>query len=238
MDRARRRGLILLLIAGGLAAITGVLFFNYLEGLRREVGDTTEVVVAAQDITARSLITRDMLATSTIPVRYFHDLYVVDPSELAGQMVALVDISEGEILQRNVVHSNAGLEPNMRAVSMAVNQVTSVGGNVRPGNRVDVIVSFTPPGEDSEPVTMVLLQDVEVLAVSSLLPPVEAGGPARFLPTGEILSDATVTFALTPQDALRLTYMSNFAEEVRLMIRRLDDDLLPALPRVSGITFQ
>jgi pilus assembly protein CpaB len=158
-------------------------------------------------------------------------------SDIIG-WVTLVNVREGNYMLREMVDQNAGLGPSERAVSIAVNQVTSVGGNVRPGNRVDVIVSYED--EEGYGVTEMLLQDVEVLAVSSLLPPVEEGGlgPSRFLPTGELMSDATVTFALDPQQAMQLTYMSNFAKEVRLMIRRLDERETPPLEPVTPRTFR
>lgn len=226
-----------MVIAVALAGITGCFLFGYLQELERRVGDTIEVVAASQDIPARTLITPEMLAIKTIPQRYFLESYILNPSDIIG-WVTLVNAREGNYMLREMVDQNAGLGPSERAVSIAVNQVTSVGGNVRPGNRVDVIVSYED--EEGYGVTEMLLQDVEVLAVSSLLPPVEEGGlgPSRFLPTGELMSDATVTFALDPQQAMQLTYMSNFAKEVRLMIRRLDERETPPLEPVTPRTFR
>lgn len=237
MNRSRRRGIAFTVIAMALAGITGCFVFGYIQELERRVGDTVDVVAAGQDIPARTLITPEMLAMETIPQRYFLESYILNPSDIIG-WVTLVDVHEGNYLLREMVDQNAGLGPGERAVSIAVNQVTSVGGNVRPGNRVDVTVSYED--EASNGVTVMLLQDVEVLAVSSLLPPVGEGGlgPTRFLPSGELVSDATVTFALNPQQAMQLTYMSNFAKEVRLMIRRLDEREVPPIEPVTPRTFR
>jgi len=239
MDRAKRRGLALMVIALILATVSGCFFFTYLQRLEREIGDTIDVVAASRDIRARTLLTSEMLTMKRIPRKYALDSYVLNPADIVGTAVTLVDMHEGDILQRNTVDQNAGLDAGMRALSIAINQVTSVGGNVRPGNRVDIVVSYKT-GQEESGITTLLLQDVEVLAVSSLLPPVgeEGIGPARFLPTGELMSDATVTLALKPEDALKLIYMSNFAKEVRLMIRRLDERELAPLAPVSPSTFR
>jgi pilus assembly protein CpaB len=166
-----------------------------------------------------------MLELQEIPRRFVHDSYFFNLSDLAIGYVTIADVEQGQIIQRNMVDANAGLEPGYRAVAVATDQVASVGANVRPGNRVDVLVSYDD-GQQTQ--TIILLEDIEVLAVNSLLP---SGGsdlpggasPNRFLPTGQMIKDSVVTLALVPEDAARLTYMSNFGAEVRLMIRRLDE---------------
>lgn len=237
MDISRRRGIAFIVVALVLAGTSGCLLFRYLQELENRVGATVDVVAASRDIPARTLITPELLTMETIPRRYFVESYILNPADIVG-WVTLLDIREGNYLLREMVDQNAGLGPGERAVSIAVNQVTSVGGNVLPGNRVDVMVSYED--EAGSGVTEMLLQDVEVLAVSTLLPSAEEGGlgPTRFLPTGELISDATVTFALTPQQAMQLTYMSNFATEVRLLIRRLDERETPPLEPVTPRTFR
>ena len=237
MDILRRRGIAFIVVALALAGISGCLVFGFLHELETRSGEIEEVVAASQDIPARTLVTPDLLKLEPIPQRYFLESYILNPADIVGG-VTLVDIREGNYLLREMLDQNAGLGPGERAVSIAVNQVTSVGGNVRPGNRVDVLVSYED--EAGSGVTVMLLQDVEVLAVSTLLPSAEEGGlgPARFLPSGELISDATVTFALNPQEAMQLAYMSNFATEVRLMIRRLDERETPPLEPVTPRTFR
>ncbi len=237
MEAWRRRGIAFMTLALALAAISGCLVFGYLQELEKRIGETVEVVAASQDVPARTLITPELLTMETIPQRYFLESYVLNPADVIG-WITLVDIRAGHYLSREMLDQNAGLGPGERAVSIAVNQVTSVGGNVRPGNRVDVLVSYED--ETGSGTTVMLLQDIEVLAVSTLLPSAEEGGlgATRFLPTGELASDATVTLALTPQEAMQLTYMSNFAAEVRLMIRRLDEQEMPPLEPVSPRTFR
>jgi Flp pilus assembly protein CpaB len=98
-------------------------------------------------------------------------------------------------------------------------------------------------------VTEVLFQDVQVLAVSFLTPTEEEGaeeeslegseepGPARFMPSGELMDEATVTLALPLEDAVKLTYMANFAQEVRLVIRRFEEREAPEVEPVTIDSF-
>ena len=55
----------------------------------------------------------------------------------------------------------------------------------------------------------------------------ERPGPARFMPSGQLMDEATVTLALSLEDAVKLTYMANFGQEVRLVIRRYEERETP-----------
>ena len=148
--------------------------------------------------------------------------------------------------------------PNMRAVTIAVNRMQSVGGAVRAGNNVDILVSYVKEsggqemGTEPEAVTEVLFQDVKVLAVSLLTPAEEETGeevveesvarpakpgPARFMPSGQLMDEATVTLALSLEDAVKLTYMANFGQEVRLIIRRYEERETPQVEPVTVDSF-
>jgi Flp pilus assembly protein CpaB len=266
MQKTRRRSFIFLGIAILLALIAGGIFFARLNALEREIGERVPVVVAARNIPTRSLITPDMVEMKEVPRKYIEESanYIFSLGDVLDDLtVALVDFTKGDPLLRNALDKNAGLKPNMRAVSISVNRVQSVGGSVRPGNHVDVLVSYTRKqqaetgGEEmvateEQEITEILFQDVEVIAVSLLSPAstmampegeeeglgvASAPAPARFLPTGEMLAEATVTLALPLEDAAKLTYMANFGKEVRLVIRRLDEKEAPEVGPVSSDSF-
>ena len=253
MQKNKRRSVILMIAAISIAVVAALIFYGRLSALEREIGDKVYVVVATQNIKAATrLITEGAgqnVELELYPKKYaeLHGLnYLLSLEDIGDSTVALVGFRVGDIILRSGIDENAGLEPNMRAVALAVDRVQGAGGSIRPGNRVDVIVSYKQ-GEDMEPVTEVLFQDVQVLAVSRLAsdiappPPAEGAAetqlPARFLPTGELMDEATVTLALTLEDALKLAYMDNFGVDVRLIIRRLDEEPEPALPSVTEDSF-
>jgi Flp pilus assembly protein CpaB len=202
------------------------------------------------------------LELKPIPKTLLSPNYILDPADILRDTVALVDLQAGDIIQRSFLDRNAGLKPGMRAISVGVNRVSGVGGTIRPGNRVDVIVSFQESGFGTQAQkTDLLFQDVEVLGVSMLSPraaqstapmgvsaatsgaqlseqPTEDITPARFSATGELLNEATVTLALTAEQALKLAWMENFGKEIRLMIRRLDEKEVPPLVPVTVGSFK
>jgi Flp pilus assembly protein CpaB len=284
MEKTRRRSVVFLGIAIVLAIVAGAIFYSWMDQLQRDLQETEQVVVAKKEILAGTLITPEMIEIRMTAPKYAEGSYfrsledilgplekdqfgdpvtdesgnVVDP-DLTDNAVALTDLVKGDQIQRASVDQNAGLMPNMRAVTIAVNRVQSVGGSVRTGNNVDVLVSYVKEsggqemGTEPEAVTEVLFQDVKVLAVSLLTPAEEETGeeevveesvarpakpgPARFMPSGQLMDEATVTLALSLEDAVKLTYMANFGQEVRLIIRRYEERETPQVAPVTIDSF-
>lgn len=229
--RTRRKGWLMSAVAGIIATVAGMAFFLYLGQLEAEVGLKQTVVVAAKPIPARALITPDMLTTQELPVKYLTPSYLLNTQDLLdGNTTALINIAPGEYVQQNMVSRNSGLEPGKRAVSIAVDTVTSVGNSVRQGNYVDIIVSYADP--QGRPTTQVLLQNIKVLAVDTLLPAQGGTGGQTYLPAGvegevKLAPTTVATLELTPEQALQVTHAANFARELRLIIRRLDEKGTP-----------
>lgn len=237
--KVRRKGWMLSAAAGILATVAGLAFFMYLGQLEAEIGIKQSVVVAAEPIPARALITPDMLTTVELPVKYLAPSYILSIADLSdGNTTSLINIAPGEYVQQNMISKNAGLEPGQRAVSIAVDGVTSVGNSVRQGNYVDLIVSYADIKGQLK--TEVLLQKIKVLAVDTLLPAQGGTGGQTYLPAGvdgtlKLAPTTIVTLDLAPDEALKVTHAANYATELRLMIRRLDDQAAPNVPPAQFI---
>jgi len=132
---------------------------------------TTRVVVAATDIPfgtsieARHLASVDMLVNAVTSGSYSQ------PSVVIGK-VARSDIYAGEmLLERRVVARGEGstlaavVSPNMRAVTVRVDDVVGVAGFLLPGNRVDVVAARE---ENRKAYAETILDDVRVLAVDQV----------------------------------------------------------------------
>lgn len=92
-----------------------------------------------------------------------------------------------------------------RAVSIAVNKATSVGGFIQQGDYVDVIATFRP--RNSEPITKIVLQDIQILAVGGTYE--FEGGMATATPAIAAGKVELVTLALTPTDLEKLMYLDS-----------------------------
>ena len=157
-----------LLLAGTAAFVANRWMSERTAAVEASRQRTTRVVTAATDIPfgtmveSRHLTTVDMLDGTTPRGAYSK------ANELVGK-VARADVFAGEILTaRRFVERGAGstlaavVAPNMRAVTVRVDDVVGVAGFLLPGNRVDVVAARE---QNRQPFAETILTDVCVLAV-------------------------------------------------------------------------
>lgn len=160
-----------LLLAGGGAALLWV----YKQRFEAEVsgGPKIPVLVATGDIGLGERIRPEHLGVRTIPVSYLDDRTVrASQSEKvvglrvrsrikANEAVMWSDLASAGRDSRDL----AGMvQPGMRAVSVPTSVASAFHGLLRPGDRVDLLLTTERPGS-TERVTFSLLQNVLVLAV-------------------------------------------------------------------------
>lgn len=172
------------LIAASIAAL--VVIVICVVGLGGNSGDSKEnsvkedalvsVVVAASDIPAYSIVEADMLAVVEVPqsaVRTEANAYT-NIDDVVGS-IALTSISKDEIVLSNHLRDkqNATVTPSIddgkRAMTIAVTDITGVAGLIRVGNRVDVYFAADDPNHSSQYESVLLLENVTVLALDQQL---------------------------------------------------------------------
>lgn len=169
-----RKGALFLLAAAILAVAAGGAIYFYLNGLDGMPGgkviaaETFPVVVATKDMTFGTTLKDSDIKVVAFPKEAVpHGSYGAVDSVIS--QTTKVFLQEGEpILMSKLSAIGGGLSvrvsPNMRAMSLNVNDVTGVSGFVLPGDRVDVIVTVDNVAGSNVAVTKTILQDVEVLA--------------------------------------------------------------------------
>lgn len=110
------------------------------------------------------------------------------------------------------------IPPGKRAVSIAVSKATSVGGFIQQGDYVDVIATFRP--RNSEPITKIVLQDIQILAVGGTYE--FEGGMATATPAIAAAKMELVTLALTPDDLEKLMFLDS-GTSFRLILKNPND---------------
>ena len=198
----RNRLLLIGFIALALGAFVSFVVYRNLQArTNSKAPPGEEVVVAADDLQVGTKIEdKDVrlvrFAGGDLPAGCFRQ-----KTKVVGRGVVL-PIARGEfVLPNKLAGENAGsglpslIPPGMRAVSVRVNDTTSVSGFVQPGTRVDVLLTGNPQGS-SEQQTNTVLENVAVIATGTRLERNSAGEPQ---------SAPVVTLLVSPDDAERLT---------------------------------
>ena len=177
------RALIILMVAllAGLAAVFLVrtVIEQQVETLPPEVVTvkTVPVVAARTDIETGTRLNELMLNVVDWPEKSLPDNYFSSIAELLGDEppAALTRIAKGEAILHYKLspHGARGGLPlkipeEMRAITIAVNDIRGVAGFVLPGTFVDVLHTTTAGRPDDRPVTRVLLQNLRVLGVDQV----------------------------------------------------------------------
>jgi len=210
------------IVAVAIAAFASYSLFNYLKGQEarmKEAVATGQVVVAAEEIPAGATINPVQLKTSDWPQANIPAGSFSSKEQVTGRM-ALDRYMPGEPITEAKLVPKEGqggilsykIPEGHRAMTVAVDQVAGVAGFISPGNKVDVVLTTTPPGQN-QPVSKIVLQDVPVLATGQILEQQKDGKP-QVVPT--------VTMDVTPQDAEKLAIASTQGR-LQLVLRRAGD---------------
>ena len=229
------------LLALVAAIIVGLGVYRFMEELSKpQEAPHTAVVVAAVDIPENTLITAEMLEMQSISDDSLLANHIVDPQAAIG-MVVSSDVYAGEQLvtdrliklgetsaDKNTLAYN--LEPGMRAITIAVGAESGLMNFLKPGNHVDLVANYTRTElrpalldptvqeEVSIPTTQLLAQDINILAVGTVM---NKAGAAEY---------TSVTLEVTMEDALNINAVNSWGN-IRLLLRSpLDDSTVEAKP--------
>jgi pilus assembly protein CpaB len=201
----KRAALILALLVGALGG--GLLWF-YKQSFEAEVsgGRPIRVLVAAADLDLGDSLSAVRLGTRTLPEAYVEPRHIraalaesvvgarVRAQVRAGETVLWSDLATSSPESRDL----AGVvTPGMRAVAIPASHPITFDGLLRPGDRVDVLVSVQDPATDRS-VTGPLLQNLIVLATGQRMGQVDGSQDEGSA------GAATVTVAVWPEQAVIL----------------------------------
>jgi pilus assembly protein CpaB len=167
----KRRGLLLIVISLALAIGAAWVARNWVQA-RLNAGTAADpvqtVVVAAMEIPFGTKVEARHLKTITLPSNAAVGDHYGKADEVVG-LIALQKVIGGEILlKERFADRNAGstlaaiVRPEMRAVTVRVDDVIGVGGFLMPGNHVDVVAARMV---DQRAETHTVLRNLNVLAV-------------------------------------------------------------------------
>ena len=233
---AKKKLLIAAIVVGALAAGLLLLYANQMQNRERDlIGETVPVIKAARTIPAGTPLSRELVTTDDVPVKFLppNPVEAKDLEIYLGQAVS-VNIQEGAMVLTSdfsvaeVSRDLAGKIPkDERALSIPVDQISGVSGLLRPGDRVDLLATFpvsdkdqlVPSGDGGGAsvgyVTMTLLQNVTLLATGQLISNVGGEQKGRN-------NYSTVTLSVTIDEAELLT-IAQTRGKLTLLLRNSGD---------------
>ncbi len=221
LDRNRK-----LIIGIGSGVIAIILLQLYLAAFRHSVYselETVDVLVAKTNIKPGSIIIKDSLTSIPQPKRYLshNTIQQQDRDAVIGHR-AVMQIDKGEPLQWTMLGAAKGsgftslIKESERAISIAVDNQSSVSGLIRPGDHVDMLGTFSFPSTSgaTKLATITLLQNVTVLATGGIW--------GRGLQESEPYSYNSLTLAVSPVESELLTFASERAR-LNFVLRNADN---------------
>ena len=213
----KSRAIIPLIVGLAVGGIAIKIFFNVLQKARGSSGDNVEVIRAAADIAPTIEISETMVSKTTVPRSLVPDGTFSDPAKVIGRVSAQM-IPKGMPVTTGLL-APEGTPPGMvakipdgyRAVAISVDEIVGVGGFIKPGARVDVVMVISGQGKSSN-VSRVILQNVEVLAVGQKSDTSGQGAAVT----------RSVTVLVKPEDASKL-HLASTKGKLRLAMRSQDD---------------
>lgn len=224
------RTFLMFFLAVALAVAAAFLANNWLEKQRLAteqsvvaVLKTAPVVVAAVEIPFGATIGEQHLKVEQIPEKAVPGKAFQNIEEVTGKL-SKQTIYAGEVLrEERVANRNelgggalaALLPPNMRAVTVRVNDVIGVAGFLLPGDYVDILGSRKRSTDKME--TRIVLERIKVLAVDQ----------TAASEKNEPVIVRAVTLEVTPEQAEKLVDAINEGQ-IQLALRNPTDELILA----------
>ncbi len=225
--KRRRRGIVLLLLAGATAALSVSLVTRHTDAVNAQLGPLQEVLMTKKDLPKGTDLEPDnidrylevrLVAERFVPRKHFSS---------ADQIVGLksqVDISAGTYVSVGQV-SNAGEEDDqeirngLRAVEISVEASRSLAGMITPGSRVDFLV--TMEGEGGSAVTYLAYENLSVLRAVKAD---SEGGGADSVGAEDSAGRMLITVRVSAKTAVYLVAAENFAKQIRVLPRPVGDN--------------
>jgi pilus assembly protein CpaB len=212
MNPRQRRGAVLLILAAVGAIVVFVSVVGYVGSVRAEVREKISVLQLTRPVAAyapvdESAVRRIQVSAQGMP----QEAMLTDLQELAGK-VAATDVPQGAILEKGMFVNAPTLQPGQREIAIMIDAETGVAGKVQPGMLVDIYASFQQQnGTTQKSCAVRVISRARVINVGRLQ-------SERGQNPNDISQVVPITFALTAQDSLKLTYAESFAAKVRLAL--------------------
>ena len=189
-----------------------------------ESAELTRIYVAARDIPSSRRISSDDIKEVRVASSLLTENAVRNRDELLGKYALQTIYRDEQFIDKRLAVSfeetvEFEVPEGKRAVTIPIDELSSVAYNANIGDRVDVIATFNKENLDNIPVfensAQIIIQNAKVLSY---------GVRTQEEPNPQKETTSLITLLVTPQDAERLVYVDVYANSIRLILRGEDDD--------------
>ena len=230
-----------LLAATGVAIIALASVGLYMKRFELEAagGNPIEILMVTGDVALGEPLTIQFLGTRQLPEAYVEDRHILaaDREQILGirtstqlranQSLLWTDLTTNSGSQREL---SGLLREGMRGFTIKANSSSSLGGMLRPGDRVDVVLTAQRPN-DFNIVSVALLQNLLVLAVG-----LDTGGPDQAVSNVNVSArgGVDVTLAVTMEQATMIAHGKDRGELLLVLRNPEDVEVLEGLGEVDA----
>ncbi|MBN2724843.1 MAG: Flp pilus assembly protein CpaB [Deltaproteobacteria bacterium] len=184
---------------------------------------TMKVLVAAQDLKARTPLTVDVVSEGEIPEMYYSEnMLTANNLEANRRRLIIHRIAKGQPIyfhnlegQESDKSLGSRLRLGGRAITIPVNQVSAVGYWLQPNDHIDVVGTFqNAAGENTEVVALTILENIVVLKTGNRGKQITSDGKAA--------SFSTVTLLVLPEEA-EMMVLAQKVGTISLTLRNPED---------------
>jgi pilus assembly protein CpaB len=196
----------ILFIAILLGLLTATVLYIYLEDMKETpaaVVNLKDVVVAVSSIPAHVKLTPEMLTVKSLPAEGVHPEAFTTIAEAVGGTTKSGIVNGEQLIRERVVTNNVGsplayrIPENMRAMTIPLTEISGVAGYIMPGDRIDILVTYTDETINPVKVTFTQFQNIEVL---------EKGPYTVNQEEKQLGVSSSITLLVNPQQAEVLAY--------------------------------
>jgi pilus assembly protein CpaB len=217
-----------IIVAIALGVVTAFLIYRYFDQINKSNRQNWQkVIVARQDIPARTKVTREMLVHKEVPPDSVAEGLIAKMEDAENRM-ARRELRTGDQIRASDLVTEAAMPSlaykvpeGMRAIAIGASELIAVGASVQPGDHVDILANFQDPVTKEEK-TKMLMQNVLVLAVNrgQTEPGAKEGG-----------ASSSMTLAVKPEDTEYVLAMER-AGALRVSLRPVNDKQTFSTPGV------
>lgn len=218
---------IFILVSGIAILIASLISLQMYKRLQRDKvvtsvnADILSVAVAARDLSWGTCLSRKMIKMSpflkaSLPQGYFSEISSLEGRTLIYPLKAGEPIFETKLAPITIRSGGiaAVITPKKRAMSVKVDKVIGVSGFIKPGNRVDILVTMAHNKEDI-PITKTVLENTLVLATGTELETDEEKERPRQVDV--------ITLEVTPEEGEKLALATTLGK-IQLALRNAADN--------------